>query len=121
MSRLIAIKELSESAATRPRGHEAYDNLLDHLKSVGLIRIDLRGQEPISGSFLDEIVINLQSSRLLDRVAFIVANEAVYKRLAQIALIRNANILYSCSDHDELRPVQTRPRPEVELKVRRHG
>ena len=73
-------------------------------------------------SFLDEVVINLKSANLLDKITFIFAADDIYQRLAQIAAIRNAQIFYKSSEKEDRRIIEVRPVPGLELrKVRSAG
>lgn len=116
MKRRLLVKELSESTVTRPRGHEAYRELLEYLKTGEPLEIDLRGQELISGSFLDEIIINLKASNLLDKVTFLLSAEDTYKRLARIAATRNAQIFYRPSEHGDRRVVEPKAFPDLPFR-----
>jgi len=119
MNRLISIKELSPSTVTRSRGSEAYTELLDYLKSGEPVEIDLRGQELISMSFLDEMVIKLSSAGLLDKVTFLVTNETIYQRLAQVAAIRCARIFYKPGEGEERKIIESKPVHDLELRKAR--
>ena len=119
MSRIIQLKDLAPSAVSRSRGLEAYEGILKQLKPGVSLEIDLRGQELISMSFLDEIVIKLQSANLLDKVTFLFADDDIHQRLAQIAAIRDAQIFYKRSGKEERRIIEVRPVPALELRKAR--
>jgi len=73
-------------------------------------------------SFLDEIVIKLQSANLLDKVTFIFAADDIRQRLAQIAAIRDAHIFYKRSEQEDRRIIEGSPVPGLEMrKVRSAG
>lgn len=116
MNRQISIRDLSRSTVTRSRGNQAYLKLLEYLRSGEELQIDLRGQELISISFLDELVIKLNAARLLDRVTFLLSAEDTYKRLAQIAAIRNARIFYQRTEREARQPVELIYPSSLELK-----
>jgi len=116
MSRIIQIKDLASSAVSRSRGLEAYEEILKQLHPDEYLEIDLRGQELISMSFLDEVVINLQSANLLDKITFIFAADDIHQRLAQIAAIRDAQIFYKTSEKEDRRIIKVRPVPGLELR-----
>jgi hypothetical protein len=119
MSRIIQLKDLAASAVSRSRGLEAYQGILKHLQPGASLEIDLRGQELISMSFLDEVVINLQSANLLDRITFIFAADDIHQRLAQIAAIRDAQIFYKTSEKEDRRVIEVRPVPGLEIRKAR--
>jgi hypothetical protein len=122
MNRIVQLKDLTPSAVSRSRGNEAYHKIMQHLDAEDSMEIDLRGQDLISISFLDEVVIKLQSVNLLDKVTFIFVADDIHQRLAQIAAIRSAQIFYKCSEEEDRRIVEVRPVSGLELrKVRSAG
>ncbi len=122
MNRIIQLKDLAPSAVSRSRGLEAYQGILKQLNPEVSLEIDLRGQELISMSFLDEIVIKLQSANLLDKVTFICAADDIRQRLAQIAAIRDAQIFCKRSEQEDRSILEVSPVPGLELrKVRSAG
>ena len=106
--RPLSIRELSSSTVTRTKGNEAYRNLTDHLASTDRLWIDLRNHEPISFSFLDQLISRLDDSQVLQKITFILASDSSYERLAQIAALRNATIYYQKDDHDSPKTIQFR-------------
>lgn len=116
MTMKLQIGQLSPSTLTRPRGNEAYRKLLVYIHLGKPVEIDLRAQDVISISFLDELIVNLQSSGLLDKVTFIFSANATRERFAEIAALRNARIYYKCDDTEERRPVESKARPPLELR-----
>jgi hypothetical protein len=122
MSRIIPINKLSPSTVTRSRGNEAYRKVVEYLKTGESLVIDLRGQELISISFLDEVVIKLQSAQLLDKVAFLFVADDTHQRLAQVAALRKAQIFYTRNEQEDRKVIEVRPVPGLEFRnLRRAG
>ena len=119
MTRIVQLKDLAPSAVSRSRGLEAYEAILKRLKPGVCLDVDLRGQELISMSFLDEMVIKLQAANLLDKVTFLFAADDIHQRLAQIAAIRDAQIFYKCSEQEDRRIIEVRPVPRLEMRKAR--
>lgn len=121
MERLIPVTNLSPSTTTRPRGNQAYRSLKEHLKSGESVSVDLRGPDLISISFLDEIVMNLKDSDLLDKVTFIFTDRAVQQRIARIAAFRQASIFCKRSESEPREPITPQPSPDLQLKPRKRA
>lgn len=118
MERIIPVTKLASSTATRLRGQGAYVNLVEYLKGGESVSLDLRGQELISMSFLDQIVLNLKAADLLDKVTFLLNEPAIHQRIARIAAFRDAVIFYKSSESEPRKPIEPQPSPELQLKPR---
>lgn len=118
MERIIPVTKLAASTATRLRGQGAYVQLEEHLKAGESVSLDLRDQELVSMSFLDQIVLNLKAADLLDKVTFLVNDPAIHQRIARIAAFRDAVIYYAPSASEPRKPIKPQPSPDLHLKPR---
>lgn len=93
---LIKVLDLASPCLTRPRGEEAYNKLHLYLDESGRapVDVDLDATDAPSSSFLDELVLKLQASSLLDYVTFVTTKDRVRKRLANIAGTRNLTLYF---------------------------
>jgi hypothetical protein len=121
MERIIPIKNLSPSTATRAHGHKAYLNLAEHLKGGESVILDLRDQELISISFLDEIVLNLKSSGYLEKITFFFNDPVIQQRIARIAAFTEAAIFYRSNESEHRNAMETQPSPELQVKPRKRA
>jgi hypothetical protein len=106
---LIRISDLTTVCLTRPRGKEAFQKLRPIFsENDNALNLDLDSAEAPSSSFLDEMVLKLQASSLLERVTFVTRRERIRKRLSHIAGTRIVD-LYFKPDPDAVR----RPIPKI--------
>ena len=89
----IHISELSETCATRIRGHKASRRLKPYLRK-GKVEIKLDGVEILSTSFLDELIAQLIKAGNTEKVIFKNGSSMVKDKLARISGIRNTTIYY---------------------------
>ena len=115
METSLSVKQLSRSSVTRARGHEAYRELRKQLAN-GPVEVDLRGEELLSISFLDEIVLRLLESSQLDRVTFLTADPTMLRRLGRVASIRKAPILFRSERGKPKKQVPCQAAPNLEVK-----
>ena len=120
MERIIPVKNLSPLTATRARGHKAYLNLAEHRKGGESVILDLSGQDLISISFLDEIVLNLKSSGL-EKVTFFFNDPVIHQRIGRIAAFREATVFYRSNESEHRRAIEPQPSPELQVKPRKRA
>lgn len=102
---LIKVVDLASPCLTRPRGEEAYKKFRPLVEQSSAIDVDLDSADAPSSSFLDEFILKLQESNLLDRVTFVTSKERVRKRLAIIAGTRRLTLYFKPQHDSERRPV----------------
>ena len=90
----LRIAELTTHTVTRLRGSMAYDSLKPHLERDQPVLIDIGPEQPISLSFLDELVRRLGESGHLTQVTFQVHERDALRKLSRIAKIREVQINY---------------------------
>lgn len=90
MTRIVDIGELSPAMITRSRGEQAYGRLREMLQAGE--QVELRvfpGENPISMSFLDGIIVKLVESGRLSNVTFATNDERTMDKLCNIREIRS--------------------------------
>lgn len=92
------ITALTPRTITRARGLMAYEQLRSRLDTNNPIEIDLRGEYPLSLSFLDEFIRHLSSAGYLNRITFTVKERDALRKLARVAHIRGVDIWYLETD-----------------------
>jgi len=112
----ITFNELSESGIGRARGHLAFRNLQTHLAAES-VEIDFAGQDLVSMSFLDELVLRLIESNKLAKVVFVGSDPLVLEKLAQVAAIRNATIFVQSKRGELKRVLKPKPATVISLKL----
>lgn len=112
----ISFNQLSESGIGRARGQLAFRNLQSHL-AAELVEIDFAGQDLVSMSFLDELVLRLIESNQLARVIFVGSDPLVLEKLAQVAAIRNATIFVQSKRGELKRVLKPKPATPISLKL----
>ena len=90
-SERLHITELESRTITRARGHMAYESLVRHLQDDQPIEIDLSGEQPLSLSFLDEIVRLLADSGRLGQITFVVDRPETLHKLGRVADVRQVD------------------------------
>ena len=121
MERIIPIKNLSPFTATRARGQKAHLNLIEHLRGGESVILDLRCQELISMSFLDEIILSLKSLGSLEKVTFLFDDPVIHQRIARIAAFREATIFYQSTESEQHKPIEPQPSPDLPVKPRKRA
>jgi predicted ATPase len=84
--------DLAYPTLTRSRGAMAYLQLKPLLNEGAPIEIDLVEDQPISLSFLDELVRLLGDSQASGQVTFLVHSEDILRKLSRIAAMRSVDV-----------------------------
>jgi hypothetical protein len=114
----IPFKELSQSGIGRARGHMAFRILKTHLAAES-VEIDFAGQDLVSMSFLDELVLRLIESNQLEKIVFVASDPLVLEKLAQVAAIRSATIFVQSKTGEPKRVLKPKPTTPISLKLSR--
>jgi len=101
---------------TRARAAEAVTELWPHLEQGLSVKLDLEG-DIVSMSFLDEVVRRLLESGRLDQVVFSIHSQDVLDKLARIADVRHAPIVYMGVDTKVPIRITGRPSDLLEWSV----
>ena len=88
MRKTIDIKSLTSRTLTRPRGTEAFQQLLPLLLSNAEIELSLTSKDPVSSSFLDEIVLRSSEKQVLKRIVFVIDSAELLRKLERIFSFR---------------------------------
>jgi hypothetical protein len=108
------ITALTPPTITRARGLMAYEQLRSHLHSHEPVEIDLRGEYPLSLSFLDEFIRHLLVVGHLNHLTFVVKGGEALRKLARVAEIRRVDIWYRDTDSPQRRRVDPLPATATE-------
>jgi hypothetical protein len=111
----LRIAELTAHTVTRSRGGMAYDSLKPHLERNQTVVIDVGGEQPVSLSFLDELIRRLGESGHLTQVTFLVHEKDALRKLSRIAKIREVQINYADGETGTRRKVRRAPSPSHEV------
>ena len=114
----IPFKDLSQSGIGRARGHLAFRNLQTHLTAES-VEIDFAGQDLVSMSFLDELLLRLIESNQLEKIVFVASDPLVLEKLAQVSAIRNATIFVQSNTGEPKRVLMPKPATPISLKLSR--
>jgi len=91
----IRSTDLASHTVTRARGKEAFEALAERLRvSTEEVEIELPAGQPLSLSFLDEIVFSLKGSGHLARVTFVVEEPEALRKLGNVASMRHVDVWY---------------------------
>lgn len=99
----IKVTDLAFPCLTRPRGEEAYAKFRPLIDEHGAVDLDLDAKDAPSSSFLDEIILKLQSSGHLDRVTFVTRSDRIKSRLSTIADIRHVALYFKPDSESQVR------------------
>jgi len=99
----IKAVDLAFPCLTRPRGEEAYAKLRPFIDEHGAVDLDLDAKDAPSSSFLDEIILKLQSSGDLDRLTFVTRSDRIKSRLSTIADIRHVALYFKPDSGSQVR------------------
>lgn len=120
METTVSIKKLAPSCVSRARGFTAFRNLSSYLSS-GDVEVNFAGQELVSISFIDELVLRLMERNQLPNVVFVVATPDIVERLAQVAAIRDADIYIRSKPGEEKKKVEPKQTPELVIQTKNHA
>ncbi|MBM4296704.1 MAG: hypothetical protein FJ143_03085 [Deltaproteobacteria bacterium] len=118
MSVRVPFKELSESGIGRARGLMAFRILKSHLTAQS-VEIDFTGEDLVSLSFMDELVLRLIESKQLEKVVFVASDALVLEKLAQVSAIRSATIYVRGKSGEPKTILKPKPTTPISLKVSR--
>lgn len=90
----INVNQLAYPTITRTRGMQAFVSIRDSVRDVTQAEVDLSGDQPLSLSFLDELIRLLAEEGYLSRVTFLVDQPEVLNKLAKISSIRQIDIYH---------------------------
>jgi len=121
---VVPVTELVEHTSTRARGKEAHARLVARLSSAApqadVVVVDLSGARMVSGSFMDEFVLNVCAVPGGNtEVIFRVANEEDADRLRRVCAVRSVRCNYQLGERGPIAetPDKLPHRPEAkELK-----
>lgn len=102
----LDICQLSERMVTRSRGAVAFNRLKTYLQRRGSVDLVVSDDQPVSLSFLDQLVWDLSKSGDLHRVIFVVSEKDTLRKLSRVANIRGVDIGYADAQTGTRRNVQ---------------
>src|ERR1700722_11764984 len=92
----IWINELAAPSLNRERGREAFEKLRSFAEnSQSWVLLD--NSRTLSTSFLDELLLRLSSSGILNSVCFVTNSPRTRRKLSNIAAIRDLRVFCSAS------------------------
>src|SRR2546422_858196 len=94
MTTVIPIIELGDHMATRTRGAEASERLKSLMDGEAPVEVAIMGDFPVTLSFLDEIVRQVDATHQLDKLTFLSDREDVLYKLGRLVEILKVRLYY---------------------------
>lgn len=116
MKTKVSIKNMVSASVSRARGYEAFQNLASYLSFGGDVEISFEGQDIVSVSFMDELVLRLVEANHLHHVVFVVSTQDLVQKLAKVAAIRDAEIFIRSKAGQEKILVAPKQAPEIVIQ-----
>ncbi len=116
MSLIIALEELAQPCRTRPKGHQAFEQLLPRIQDPdSVVDLGIDTAEALSASCLDGLIEKLEEAGLVDRVTFLATSTERLLKLSRSAAMRSPlELFYRTKPGGPRLPVPPQGRDPIE-------